>query len=105
MSDGSVSLLILQPDLQYWNLQSEASDDAEADGFKSDNKGSNAIYEGNPRKKSKATTVAKAKSKDKDLIKVTSCNLKHRILVSGLGGGIAHNDIHDQPRSEHYAIG
>ena len=44
MSNASVFLLILQPDLRY--SQSEASDVTEAGGFKSDKMRSNATYEG-----------------------------------------------------------
>ena len=52
-------------------MQSEASDDdTEVDDFKSDNNGSDASDDEMPRKKSKANTVAKSKTKDKDLVKV-----------------------------------
>ena len=50
-------------------MQSEASDDdTEVDGFKSDDNGSDASDDEIPRKKSKANTVAKGKSTDKDLL-------------------------------------
>ena len=45
----------------------------EADGFKSDNNGSDASdEEETPKKRSKVNTAAKSKSKDKDFIKVKS---------------------------------
>ena len=52
-------------------MRSEASDDTEVEGFKSDNNGTDAgDDEATPRKKTKANTVAKTKSNDRDIIKV-----------------------------------
>ena len=56
----------------FFPTNSEADDDAEPNGFKSDNEdnGSDAMDEETPRKKSKANTTAKDKIADKDFAKV-----------------------------------
>lgn len=65
--------------------QSDASDDTEASGFKSDNNGSDASDdEETPRKKSKANTTAKSsKSNDKDLVKVKREEVENGIFDDG----------------------
>lgn len=64
---------------------SDASDDTEASGFKSDNNGSDASDdEETPRKKSKANTTAKSsKSNDKDLVKVKREEVENGIFDDG----------------------
>ena len=86
-------------------MQSEASDDTEADGFKSDNNGTDAddnADEETPRKKSKkANTVPKPKSKDKgDLVKVKREEAENGSFDDDNNGGSYKNPfVEDDPMS------